>query len=159
MDYVHLSTGDILRNEMKDETSPFKAIIQGLIFSGNLIPSEITTQLLFKAMQNSASKNFLVDGFPRSDANMNDYDTMIAPHANLKFVLNFFCPTEILLERILGRNRGPDDNESTFKVRMDGFYSTTQPVIDHYRLSGKVIDINTNNDTEQVYQEVLSHFT
>ena len=64
--YVHLSAGDLLREERKTPGSEYGEIIQKRIDNGQIVPSEITVSLLKKAMEQSPSNKFLIDGFPRN---------------------------------------------------------------------------------------------
>lgn len=63
--FEHLSAGDLLRAERKKDTETAR-VINSCISEGRLVPSEVTTGLLATAITNSESKNFLIDGFPRS---------------------------------------------------------------------------------------------
>ena len=67
--YVHLSAGDLLRAERKREGSEVGALIESYIVKGEIVPVEITCQLLENAMNDNIKEhnkyNFLIDGFPR----------------------------------------------------------------------------------------------
>jgi UMP-CMP kinase len=62
---VHLSAGDLLREERNRPNSPFGELINNYIAEGQIVPMDITIALLHAAMDKSGSKRFLIDGFPR----------------------------------------------------------------------------------------------
>lgn len=64
--FEHLSAGDLLRAERKKDTETAR-VINSCISEGRLVPSEVTTGLLASAIEESACRNFLIDGFPRSN--------------------------------------------------------------------------------------------
>nr|DAD36388.1 TPA_asm: hypothetical protein HUJ06_007029 [Nelumbo nucifera] len=70
---------------------------------GKLVPSEITVELLQKAMQASENKKFLIDGFPRSEENRAAFEKIV--RIEPEFVLFFDCPEEELTRRLLNRNQ------------------------------------------------------
>eukprot|EP01129_Flabellula_baltica_P008913 TRINITY_DN356_c1_g1_i3.p2 TRINITY_DN356_c1_g1~~TRINITY_DN356_c1_g1_i3.p2 ORF type:complete len:115 (+),score=22.19 TRINITY_DN356_c1_g1_i3:770-1114(+) len=111
-------------------------------------------------MERSETKKFLIDGFPRSQGNLDAYEELIGDKAEIQCVLNFECPTEVLLERILGRNVGrTDDNIDTFTKRIDTFRTETMPIIEHYRTLGKVINVDTNRSIEDINQTIADIFS
>lgn len=73
--YVHLSAGDLLREERTKPDAEFGEIIETHIRNGTIVPVEITCSLLERAMQTSANpeKRFLIDGFPRNEDNLNGW--------------------------------------------------------------------------------------
>lgn len=70
--YVHLSAGDLLREERTKPNSEFGELIESHILNGTIVPVEITCSLLDRAMQNSENphKKFMIDGFPRNEDNL-----------------------------------------------------------------------------------------
>ena len=74
--YVHLSAGDLLREERTKSNSEFGELIENHIKNGTIVPVEITCSLLDRAMQNSENPNkkFLIDGFPRNEDNLQGWN-------------------------------------------------------------------------------------
>ena len=71
-------------------------------------------------------------------------------------LLNFTCPEEELIRRIMNRGSGrEDDNEATVKTRLKSFREETLPVVEIYRLQGLVIDVDTNVDMDTCYANLL----
>lgn len=74
--YVHLSAGDLLREERLKPGSQYGELIEGHMKNGTIVPVEITCRLLDQAMQNSESlhNKFLIDGFPRNQDNLRGWN-------------------------------------------------------------------------------------
>ncbi|RID47562.1 hypothetical protein BRARA_I04148 [Brassica rapa] len=155
--YTHLSAGDLLRAEIRSGSefgnTPIKAMIQGMIAEGRIVPSEITVKLLCKAMEESGNDRFIIDGFPRNEENRIVFENVakIEP----AFVLFFDCPEEELEKRIMNRNQGrEDDNLETIKKRFKVFVESTLPIVSYYESKGKLRKINAAKPSEEVFEEV-----
>jgi UMP-CMP kinase len=100
--FVHLSAGDLLRAEIQSG-SEHGEMIQSMIQQGKIVPSEVTVRLLVKAMEESSSDKFLIDGFPRNEENRMVFENLtgITP----EFILFFDCPEDEMERRVLGRNQ------------------------------------------------------
>lgn len=108
--WAHLSAGDLLRAERtKEGGSPLADIINANISAGKIVPSEITTQLIKNAMvelrTNKGQIKFLIDGFPRSEGNVDAWKEVVGDEAVLECVLFFECPYDILTSRLLERGK------------------------------------------------------
>ena len=103
LDWAHLSAGNLLRAERAKGT-PNAELINGIIEQGKLVPSEITTGLIKTAMAESASNNFLIDGFPRNMGNEEAWLEVVGVDgANVACCMFFECPLEVQEQRVLGR--------------------------------------------------------
>ncbi|ELU45042.1 UMP-CMP kinase [Rhizoctonia solani AG-1 IA] len=157
--FVHLSAGDLLREEQKREGSTYGALISEHIRNGTIVPMEVTVKLLENAIRanleqphpGSAWQNghgrFLVDGFPRKM----DQVCMSS------FVLFFDTTEEVMLSRLLERGKTSgreDDNVESIKKRFRTFVETSMPVVDKYRAEGKVISIDSTRPIEVVHADV-----
>merc|ERR1712215_349296 len=150
--YVHLSAGDLLREERAKPGSEFGELIEGHIKNGTIVPVEITCSLLERAMKDSGKNDFLIDGFPRNENNLEGWNNQMGEKVDLKFVLFFDCPLETCTERCLARGAAgsgrSDDNMESLKKRFDTYMNATMPIIKHYEaksLVGKV-DATTSAD-------------
>ncbi len=120
--FVHLSAGDLLREEQKRE-SPNAELINTYIKEGKIVPVEITVNLIKTAMQSNMDKGkhyFLVDGFPRNQNNLDGWEGIMNEFAEVKFVLFFDCPEAVMEERLLSRGKTSgraDDNIDSIKKR------------------------------------------
>ncbi|EIE88297.1 hypothetical protein G6F46_000803 [Rhizopus delemar] len=161
-DFVHLSAGDLLREEQKRQGSEYGELIQNYIRDGLIVPMEVTIALLEKAMKESIEKEnktrFLIDGFPRK---MDQADKFEETVVESKFVLYFSCSEETLLERLLKRGESSgrvDDNIESIKKRFQTFKDTSYPVIEAFEKKNKVCEINAEQSVEEVYDNVKKVF-
>ncbi|GAN05802.1 bifunctional uridylate/adenylate kinase [Mucor ambiguus] len=161
-DFVHLSAGDLLREEQKREGSKYGELIQNYIRDGLIVPMEVTIALLENAMKESIDKDnktrFLIDGFPRK---MDQADKFEETVVESKFVLYFTCSEETLLERLLKRGETSgrvDDNIESIKKRFRVFKETSFPVIEAFEKKNKVRQINSEQTVEEVYDDVKKVF-
>lgn len=162
--WIHLSAGDLLRAERSKGDSLLAQKIEACLVAGQLVKSEITTQLLANAMQRHWEQDnvshFLVDGFPRSFDNWRAWqeNTMCARSTKILFVLDFVCPQEILVGRLLERERA-DDNLATVQKRFDTFERETAPMLAYFRnaTTVPVYTITADQPVERVYQETSQY--
>jgi UMP-CMP kinase len=168
---VHLSAGELLRAERQKTNSTLADEINACIAAGKLVSSQITCQLLLNAMndhflQSPAPTHFLIDGFPRSQSNANEWirTTAAANHRyQILFVLNFECPEETLIGRLLERGKSSgrtDDNLTTVQARFQTFQKETAPILDYYCQSTDVpvYTIAADQPVEAVYQDTVRYF-
>lgn len=161
--YVHLSAGDLLREERKRPGSQFGELIETYIRDGKIVPVEITCNLLETAMNDSGKDKFLIDGFPRNQNNLEGWNKALSDKVQLQFVLFFDCPLEICLERCLKRGASgsgrSDDNEDSLKKRFNTYLNETKPIIDHYAKSDLVKRIDATRPEHEVFADVESIFS
>ncbi|GJN29906.1 hypothetical protein PR202_gb18169 [Eleusine coracana subsp. coracana] len=154
--FTHLSAGELLREEAKSDTEQ-GIMIKNLMHQGKLVPSEIIVTLLLKAMLQSGSDRFLVDGFPRNEENRQAYEKII--NIEPEFILFIDCPKEELERRILSRNQGrDDDNIDTIRRRFEVFQEATLPVVQYYEKRGKLRRVDGAKSPDEVFKDVKAIF-
>lgn len=159
--YVHLSAGDLLREERNNPGSQYGELIETYIKEGKIVPVEITCSLLERAMVASGKQKFLIDGFPRNENNLQGWNTAMAGKVHLQFVLFFDCPLDICSERILKRGATSgrvDDNIESLKKRFNTYSNETQPIIDHYEKLNLVKKIDATRPEDEVFEDVKKFF-
>lgn len=117
--YVHLSAGDLLREE-RNTGSELADMINTFIKEGKIVPAEVTINLLRKAMHASGKRRFLIDGFPRKLDNLEAWMEAMGGESVLGMVLVFDCPEDVMEERLMERGKTSgrsDDNAETIKKR------------------------------------------
>jgi len=164
--FVHLSAGDLLREEQKREGSEFGPLISQCILEGAIVPMEVTVKLLENAIRAKLNEfhpgagwenghgRFLVDGFPRKMDQAVKFDETVCMSA---FVLFFDTTEKVMLERLLERGKTSgreDDNVESIKKRFRTFVETSMPVVDKYRAEDKVITIDSTCPIGVVQVEV-----
>lgn len=158
--WVHLSTGNLLREE-REKGGPTAEAIENYMTAGELVPNEITVTLLKNAMEDAmrteGKTNFVLDGFPRSLDNMDGWYEIYGKDAELPKMLYFECPYDVLEERLLGRAKysgRSDDNIESVKLRFDTFKAQTLPTLELFQSKNKVEQIDASQSREEVYARV-----
>ncbi len=152
--FVHLSAGDLLREERAREASPYAGVIEYYIREGKIIPQEITISLLLAAMRLAGgSGRFLIDGFPRTVEQGILFEKVVCPSS---MVLFYECSEDEMLSRLMARSVDSgrtDDNPDTIRKRFRTFQHSTIPVREHYRAQNKLYTINCSGLIKDVYEE------
>jgi UMP-CMP kinase len=157
---VHLSAGDLLRAERASGSAQAE-MINTMIKEGKIVPSEVTVGLLERAMDNSPTKKFLIDGFPRNFENNEAWEKQVQPKCDLAFILFLDCPEEVMESRLLKRGETSgreDDNLESIKKRFHTYVEQTMPVLEYYEKLGKVRRIAADRTPEEVYNDVAELF-
>ncbi|KAK5173524.1 bifunctional uridylate/adenylate kinase [Saxophila tyrrhenica] len=161
--FKHLSAGDLLREEQDRPGSEFGDMIKSYIKEGQIVPMEVTIQLLENAMnseiEKSGNRKFLIDGFPRKMDQATKFEEVVVPS---KFTLFFDCTESTMHERLIERGRSSgraDDNEESIKKRFRTFVDTSMPVVEHFEKEGKVVKVDANVDKDAVYEKVKEGFS
>ncbi|XP_076337828.1 adenylate kinase isoenzyme 5-like [Tachypleus tridentatus] len=164
--FVHLSTGDLLRHEIKSGSSAGQ-IIETNIKNGELVSSELVLSLLEKTMEDhinlSTCKGFLLDGFPRENDQAKLFETTIA---ECSMVLYFEVSDETMMKRLMKRGETSgrvDDDEETIKKRIQYFHLKTEPLLEFYQEKTVKISVEGNPDdlfieVEKVLDEFIINF-
>lgn len=155
--FVHLSAGDLLREERQRPGSQYGEEIEGHIRNGTIVPVKITCSLLKRAMENSGKENFLIDGFPRNKDNLDGWDEEMKNVADVKMVLFFNCSEQVCVDRCLNRGKTSgrsDDNLESLRKRIHTYTNSTMPVIEHYRSLNLVRELNGEKKPDEVFKQV-----
>ena len=136
----HISTGDVLRAEIKNGTELGK-IAQGYISNGQLIPDDLMIEILAKTYDaQPAGKGVIFDGFPRTIAQAEALKKMLQERGHeLGIMIELVVEEDILMFRLLRRAKEQgreDDNEETIKKRFEVYQNQTAPLIDWFEREG-----------------------
>ena len=161
--FVHLSAGDLLREERQRAGSEYGELIETYIRDGRIVPVEITVNLLKRAMEKGGweKSKFLVDGFPRNMENLEGWKKATEGLVDEKFCLFLDCPASIMEERVLARGMTSgrsDDNVESIRKRFKVFIESTMPIVDTYRDNGKLRVVKTDRAVPIVWEEVKAIF-
>lgn len=162
--WKHLSAGDLLRAE-RTAGGELGDLINNKIKNGELVPSHVTVKLLENGMKaayaTNKTTNFLIDGFPRSFENQDAWNDSMRHHT-IKFMLDFECPEEVLVGRLLERGQSSgrsDDNIEVIRKRFHTHQKECIPIIQRCEKEGIMIHkIASDQAVEQVYKMVSSLF-
>lgn len=151
----HLSTGELLRKEIAEGTElGLKA--KSLIDAGSLVPDEVVEGMIDNAFKTTEGvSGFLLDGFPRTIAQAEALDKMLAASGEeVTSVISIMIPDEIIKERIRHRaaieGRADDASDETVNNRIRTYHEKTEPLVDFYRKAGKYVEIDGTGTIEEV---------
>ncbi len=151
----HLSTGDILRKEMAEQSEVGK-LAKGYIETGQLVPDEVIIQMLEKQIDLKGSKGVIFDGFPRTVAQAKSLKAMLNNlGTDVSVMLSLNVKEQSLIERLLKRGEisgRSDDNLETIQKRINVYKEQTLPVADFYKTEGKLVDIEGNGTVEATFE-------
>lgn len=131
--YVHLSTGDVFRNHIKNQTDLGLEILD-VMNSGELVNDELTIAVVEDFIDKNKNKNIIFDGFPR---NVNQAEWLIKELQESEFeLLNIFVEEDLAIQRIQSRsvieNRTEDSDISIIKKRLSDYVEITSPILHWY---------------------------
>ena len=154
----HISTGDVLRAEIKNGTELGKTA-KGYIDQGQLIPDQLMIDILASVFDSfKDSKGVIFDGFPRTIAQAEALKKMLAERGqDVSVMVDLDVPEEELMVRLIKRGKDSgraDDNEETIKKRLHVYHSQTAPLIDWYKNEKKYQHINGLGTMEGIFAEI-----
>ena len=175
----HISTGDLFRANIKNETELGK-MVKEILASGNLVPDEVTIKMVENRLsENDAKSGYILDGFPRTIAQADALSQM----SEVDHVINFVIDRETILKRLSGRRvckstgrtyhilynppkvegiddetgepliQRDDDKEEAILNRLDVYEKSTAPLINYYKEKGLLIDLDASKSPEEIFEE------
>ena len=181
MGLCHISTGDILRQAVKDQTELGKKAKE-YMDAGDLVPDELIIEMMKERIQQpDTAKGVILDGFPRTTTQAVALDNMLHElDRPLDAALLIDVDPEVIVKRLCSRRmcrdcghigtaadatcpvcggemyQRDDDNEATVRNRLDVYDKSTSPLIDYYRGCDLLVAIDGDRDPGEVYAEVKS---
>jgi adenylate kinase len=154
----HIATGDILRASIAAQT-PFGVQVQPILESGRLVPDELMIGLIRERLgEDDARSGFVLDGFPRTMLQAEALDVMLREIArDLTVVFELQLSDAVAIERLLKRAREegrPDDTPEVIRTRLDLYHRETEPLVEHYRVTGNVVGIHADRTVDEVFAEI-----
>jgi adenylate kinase len=180
----HLSTGDLFRAAIKNQTALGKEA-KGYLDAGNLVPDSVTIGLVREELGKLSGKSFILDGFPRNVIQAEALGTLLND-LGLKIGKSVFLevPKSMLMGRLTGRRvckncgtafhveskptkvagvcdncggevvQRPDDKEDVIKNRLDVYEASTRPLKDYYKKAGHYVEIDGTGSSEDVFERI-----
>lgn len=152
---VHISTGDIFRYNIKNQTKLGK-LAQSYMDKGDLVPDEVTIQMLQEEVEkNPNAEGFIFDGFPRTIAQAEALDAFLTSKGmRIHGTLALEADDEVLIKRLLERGkvsgRTDDQDEEKIRNRFTEYNEKTAPLIAFYQAQGKYHPINGIGTIEEI---------
>ena len=155
----HISTGDVLREEIKNGTELGKTA-KGYIDNGQLIPDDLMVSILASVYDSFGRehKGVIFDGFPRTIPQAEALKKMLDERGDkVAAMIELDVPEDELMQRLIlrGQQSGrADDNEETIKKRLVVYHSQTQPLIEWYKQEGLHHHINGSGTLERIFKDI-----
>jgi adenylate kinase len=185
LDLVHVSTGDLFREHLKNETE-LGQLAQSYMNKGELVPDDVTIKMVEERLSRTdCEKGAVLDGFPRTPAQAEALEALLEKFdAGVKVVPYIKVPDEVLVERLSGRwmstsgrvyhaQHNPpkvkwiddldgsplyqreDDKPETVRHRIEVYTEQTAPLIDHYRQKGLLVEVDGTQAIEAVTEDLM----
>ena len=157
--FGHISTGDVLRSEIKNGTELGKTA-KGYIDQGQLIPDELMVDILASVYDGFGKEHegVIFDGFPRTIPQAEALKKMLAERGHkVAAMIELDVPGEELMKRLVlrGQQSGrSDDNEETIKKRLDVYHSQTAPLIEWYEKEGIHYHIDGLGELDRIFGDI-----
>ena len=155
-----LATGDMLREAMAAGT-PLGLQIKPVYDRGDLVSDETMIELIRERLaEPDTERGFVLDGFPRTLAQTEALDEMLeAIGRPLDIAFFFDVSDDVATERMLGRAKGEgrtDDTPEAIATRLRNYHEHTEPVVDWYRRTGKIVHLDASRSIDEVWAEIES---
>ncbi len=186
LDLKHLSTGDMLRSALKNETElGLKA--KEYMEKGNLVPDSLILDMIKETITQDKGKGFIFDGFPRTIPQAEGLDTMLAGEGrNLDKALNLDVSDQEVINRLSGRffcpqcqrtynypsnlpktegkcddcgvdlQKRKDDTEDVVKNRLEVYKKQTEPLIGYYKDKSILVDVDGEREINTIFSDLVS---
>ena len=159
LNVTHLSTGEILRHEIKMNTKIGK-IAKSFIDHGNFVPDNIILDIISEKISIKISnKGYLFDGFPRTIPQATGFDKLLIEMGeDLNAAINLTADENELIKRIIDRGKSSgrsDEAIDIVKKRQKIYWNQTAPLIDYYQKKNILKNINGIGEIEEITERIL----
>lgn len=182
--FIQISTGDLLREAVKNQTELGKLAKQ-YMDEGKLVPDDLIISLIKEKLQEYADKNIIFDGFPRTIPQAESLDNLLSHlNKNIDAVILFKIESEEIVKRLTGRRVCPscgavyhmvynppkideicdkcgarliqrdDDKEEVIRKRLEVYRQQTKPLIEYYK--SKIVEIDATDNPNNIYNKIVS---
>jgi adenylate kinase len=156
---VHISTGDVFRYHIKNETA-LGMLAKSFMDKGDLVPDKVTIDMLNAEVEKNAdAKGFLFDGFPRTNAQAEALDHLMeTKDSQINAMIALEVDDEILVKRLLERGKTsgrPDDaDENIIRNRITEYYTKTAILKDYFSAQNKYFGVDGVGTVEEITQRI-----
>jgi adenylate kinase len=154
---THISSGDLLRQHVKDQTS-LGQTIRSYVENGDLVPDSVVMDMLRKPVVAAAKAGgYVLDGFPRTvDQAKASFPTAHALGVEVQAAIHLDVAREELVRRLLSRRRGSDDTEAIIEHRLQVYLENTVPLLEYYAEREWLITVDGAQSPDAVHEEIVA---
>ena len=160
---LHLSTGDLLREEIASKTD-LGRVASDYISKGQLVPDDLIIDMLDKAIEEKtgagAYKGIILDGFPRTVAQAEALEELITKrNKEISVLLDLTVEEEELIDRLIKRGQTSgrsDDNLETIQKRLEVYHTQTKPVNDYYKKQNKHTIVDGSGSIDEIFERICN---
>ena len=154
----HLSTGDVLRAEIKTGSELGKKI-DALISVGNLVPDDMMYGVIDHYIEQlpKDSKGMIFDGYPRTVAQAEALTELLKKYKMEAIMIDLMVDEQLIIQRLIERGKvsgRADDNLNTIRHRIAVYHNQTEPVANYYLHQGNYFAVNGNHTVEEVFMQI-----
>ena len=158
-----VSTGDIFRANIRNETDLGRQVKE-ILASGGYVSDEVTNAIVADRLaQDDCARGFLLDGYPRTLAQVEALDGMLAGHGSaLDHVLELVVDDDVVVGRLLKRAEiegRSDDTEEVIRERMAIYHRETRPLSETYRERGLLVEVDGDGAVDEVTERITTALT
>ena len=159
-DLVHISTGDLFRNNISNNTD-LGLLAKSYMEKGDLVPDEVTIKMLEAEVNKHPNANgFIFDGFPRTTIQAEILDQFLS---TLKLSISMTIALEVdenlLIDRLINRGkdsgRADDQDRSKIQNRFEEYNNKTSPLINYYKNQNKFFEVNGVGDVNEISARIF----
>ena len=154
---AHISSGDLLRQHVKDQTS-LGQTIKSYVSDGDLVPDGVVMDMLRKpVVAAAAAGGYVLDGFPRTvEQAKASFPTARALGVEVQAAVHLDVAREELVRRLLSRRRGLDDTEAVIEHRLQVYLDKTVPLLEYYAGREWMFTVDGAQPPDVVHAEILT---
>jgi adenylate kinase len=154
---THISSGDLLRQHVKDQTS-LGQTIKSYVENGDLVPDAVVMDMLRKPVVAAVrAGGYVLDGFPRTvEQAKASFPTAQALGVEVQAAIHLDVPREELVRRLLSRRRGSDDTEAIIEHRLQVYLDNTVPLLEYYAEREWMFTVDGTRTPDAVHKEIVS---
>ena len=153
---THISSGDLLRQHVRDETT-LGQTIRSYVDQGDLVPDGVVMDMLRKpVVAASETGGYVLDGFPRTVDQAKAAFAVAQPlGAEVQAAVHLDVPTDELVRRLLSRGRGSDDTEAVIEHRLQVYEENTVPLLEYYAGREWMFTVDGAQPAEEVHSDIV----
>jgi adenylate kinase len=152
---THISSGDLLREHVRDET-PIGLTIKQYVDAGDLVPDSVVMDMLYKPVIAATEQGgYVLDGFPRTVEQAEAaYDVAHRLGAEVKASIHLDVPNDELVRRLLARSRGSEDSQAVIEHRIEVYRQKTVPLLEYYAQREWLFTVDGSQSEDEVHEAI-----